>query len=91
MPASAAANKTSSLKSLDLEEEENLVRHKMDDETTERKTNDGEAARTLYDAEYWKRAMRTGCMIMVLTSVVSLENLLYVAHISHHYSYLGYH
>ena len=76
MPAStaAAADKTSSPKSSGLEVEENLVRHKMDDETP----NDGEAARTLYNAAYWKRAMRTGCMITVLTCVVSQENLIYV-------------
>ena len=71
MPALTATGKTSSPQSLDLGEEEQLVRHKMDGETTKQKTNDGEAAKTRYDAAYWKRAMRTGCMIMVFTSVVS--------------------
>ena len=29
--------------------------------------------RSQYDAAYWKRVMRTGCMIMGFMSVVSME------------------
>ena len=58
------------LQSLDLEGDP-LVKHEMDEETTEKKSSDCEAERTLYDVAYWKRAIRTGCMIMVIMSCVS--------------------
>ena len=48
------------------------MKQEMEEETTERKTSDEEAQRTLYDVAYWKRAMKTGCMIMVQMSVVSM-------------------
>ena len=57
--------------SLDLEGDP-LVKHEMDEETTEQKASHYEAERTLYDVAYWKRALRTGCMIMVILSCVSL-------------------
>ena len=64
-----SADKTSSSQSSDLEREP-LAKEAMD----EIKDRDGKQDRTKsqYDVAYWKRAMRTGCMIMVFTSVVSL-------------------
>ena len=64
-----SADKTSSFQAPDLEKEP-FVKEAMD----EIKDRDGKQDRTKsqYDTAYWKRAMRTGCMIMVFTSVVSL-------------------
>ena len=64
-----SADKTSSFQSSDLEREP-LAKEAMDDI----KDRDGKQDRTKsqYDVAYWKRAMRTGCMILVFMSIVSL-------------------
>ena len=67
-----SADKTSSSQSSDLEREP-LAKEAMD-VTKDINISDSKQDRTKsqYDTAYWKRAMRTGCMIMVFTSVVSL-------------------
>ena len=67
-----SADKTSSFRPSDLEREP-LAKEAMD-ETNEMGIGDGkqDPTRSQYGAAYWQRAMRTGCMIMVFTSVVSL-------------------
>ena len=67
-----SADKTSSFQSSDLEREP-LAKEAMD-EIKEINLSDikQDRTRSQYDVAYWKRAMRTGCMILVFMSIVSL-------------------
>ena len=67
-----SADKTSSFQSSDLEREP-LAKEAMD-EIKEINLSDikQDRTRSQYDLAYCKRAMRTGCMILVFMSVVSL-------------------
>ena len=66
-----SADKTSSSQS----ENEPLAKEAIMDETKDDDICESmqDRMRSQYDSAYWKRVMRTGCMIMGFLSVVSMQ------------------
>ena len=68
---SRGKTKTSSSQALEVENEP-LATETIIDEMDDAIENKQGQRHMQYDAEYWKRATKTGCMIMVFMSVVSV-------------------